>query len=148
MRSEVKGYIFIAFSIAVIATLFLPVIRTDMIMNSETTTTYMKMIPAVSAVLTLIVAAGCVFMVFAGLKQYCGWASAALVIIGGINGYLFYVKSRSTTGLAGENVNELLNLFTNTKMEINYSLAWGFYLYIIAIILTVIFGFAYTVSRD
>ena len=148
IESPVKGIIFSFFSLITGISLFLPAAVSTMTMSKMSETSNLSMISSFFGIVTLIVAAGCIFLVFAGLKQFCGWGAAALAVIGMINGFRFYSTLKANAIGTGNNLNELLNALGTGSSEFSVEITWGFYVYIIALVLTVFMGIVYAMAKD
>ena len=148
IESPIKGLIFSFFSLITGISLFLPAAEFKMVTGKIDDSSTASMMPSFFAILTLIIAAGCIFLVFAGLKDKCGWASAALAVIGLINGFRFYSTLKARMIGIGGNLNQLINALGGGSSEFSIDVTWGFYVYIVALILTVFMGIVYTMAKD
>lgn len=148
IESPVKGIVFSFFSLITGISLFLPAAEYTLSAGGKSQTSSMTMMPSLFSIITLILAAGCIFLVFAGLKDKCGWCSAGLAVIGMINGLKFYTGLKTAALTSGAGMTTILSMFTSDTPEFTVNVTWGFYVYVAALILTVFFGIFYTLARD
>ena len=148
IESPVKGIVFSFFSLITGISLFLPSAEYSISMNGKSEASSMTMMPSLFSIITLILAAGCIFLVFAGLKDKCGWGSAALAVIGMINGLKFYTGLKTAALTSGAGMTTILSLFNADTPEFTVNVTWGFYIYVASLVLTVFFGIFYTLAKD
>ena len=147
MNSEVKGIIFAITSVLTGGSMFLPAFKTEYVTGTKEYVEYTKLMPSILSCIVLIACGACAFMVFAGLKNYCAWAAAVQVILGGIDCYLVYNSAHNNI-LGSENMGALLDLFGAKAPEITVTVEWGFYIFIILMAVNFIMSVIYVMSRD
>ncbi|SCW30103.1 hypothetical protein SAMN02910456_00390 [Ruminococcaceae bacterium YRB3002] len=147
MNNEVKGLAFVVSSLITGIALFLPAFRVDYVTSTSTETAYIKLMPSVISVFALIACAACIFFVFAGLKNYCGFAAAAVILFSAVGAYSAY-NSAKNDFLASENGAAILDLFNIEAPTVNVTSAWGLYILIIFMVVTFILSIIYVISKD
>ena len=149
MSSEGKGLMFVIFSVIAGISAFLPVIRIESTLRGKTEVETLKLISSVWGIIFLVAAGLCVFMVFTGMKEKCGFGAAILFIIGLVTGFRCYVTKDRYIMLNSDNgLGLIIEEITGTGTSATADMAWGFYVFIIATILATFSGVWYTMSKD
>lgn len=140
--------IYLVCSVLMVICNFLPIMVLKTVLNGEADATYAAMMPTLSGYVGLIAAGACVAVPFLGLKNKTALVATVASITSGIflARRISGLKSLASAGIGLTNIMNSLSSSNAASMTVDYS--FGFYLYILAIILVVVSGFVYTMSED
>lgn len=148
-KSKFTALLFLISGVLMTVCCFLPLKTITMETSFETTTDYMKFMPSFGGFFVMALALGCVICPIVGYKKQSAMVGTAAALIGG--GMLIYNSANAgRADAAVEQVNAIMGAAfgESAQMSVTVTTNFGFYLMILALVLVLITGFAYTLSED
>ena len=150
--TKLKGWLFFVSGLLLAICCFLPITKlTAHFANGSKEDTFVKLMPSMSGFIVLMLGLACCAIALVGLKdKACLIGTLAAISAGGVVGYTSYATSQPS--YAEEAVDAILQgvfgTTGNSVVERTSSTGVGLYLFILAIILVLVTGFAYTFAPD
>lgn len=149
-KSKVTALAFLISGLLLTVCCFLPL--KTMVINSSymNETEVIKFMPSFGGFLILILALGCVIFPIVGYKQQSAMVGTASALVGG-GLLLYYSANAGRAEMAVGQVDTIMSAaFGSGTSETSVTITtnFGFYLTILALVLVLITGFAYTLSED
>lgn len=147
-RLNLTGIIYLASSALLAICNFLPIVTMTMGTGASADVISARMIPTFDGFIGLVAGGVCFMIPFWGMKDKCALIATIAGITSGI--FLFHrIATIKAAEAATVGMTALLNQISgSTEATVSFDYSFGFYLYILAIILVVGSSFFYAFSED
>ncbi len=148
-KSKFTALLFLVSGVLMSVCCFLPIKTITMESAFESSTDYVKFMPSFGGIFIFALALGCVICPIVGFKKQSALVGTGTALLGGA---MLIINSANAgrAGAAVAQVNEIMGAAFGSSAETSITVTtnFGFYLMILALVLVLITGFAYTLSED